>query len=169
MKQRGKGHIINIASQAGKIATPKSAIYSASKHAVLAFSNSLRMELADSGIHVTTVNQDRLPQTSLPLQTAVVNMWKMLILWCSVLTRWQGRSYPPWWRKKERLIYPDGWMQAVNCINYSRSYLKKQHVKRWWKNNEKETGHRLVSFFVLGFDMCDAKGMAINHFEAKTV
>ncbi|UCZ69513.1 SDR family oxidoreductase [Bacillus pumilus] len=56
MKQRGHGHIINIASQAGKIATPKSAIYSASKHAVLGFSNSLRMELADFGIHVTTVN-----------------------------------------------------------------------------------------------------------------
>ncbi|MDM5298633.1 SDR family oxidoreductase [Bacillus pumilus] len=56
MKQRGTGHIINIASQAGKIATPKSAVYSASKHAVLGFSNSLRMELADDGIHVTTVN-----------------------------------------------------------------------------------------------------------------
>ncbi|MFS0656314.1 SDR family NAD(P)-dependent oxidoreductase [Bacillus sp. 179-C3.3 HS] len=56
MKQRGQGHIINIASQAGKIATPKSAIYSASKHAVLGFSNSLRMELVDCGIHVTTVN-----------------------------------------------------------------------------------------------------------------
>ncbi|MEH7643564.1 SDR family NAD(P)-dependent oxidoreductase, partial [Bacillus pumilus] len=56
MKQRGYGHIINIASQAGKIATPKSAIYSASKHAVLGFSNSLRMELSDIGIHVTTVN-----------------------------------------------------------------------------------------------------------------
>ncbi|MFJ5964979.1 MULTISPECIES: SDR family oxidoreductase [unclassified Bacillus (in: firmicutes)] len=56
MKKRGQGHIINIASQAGKIATPKSAIYSASKHAVLGFSNSLRMELADFGIHVTTVN-----------------------------------------------------------------------------------------------------------------
>ncbi|MGE6629422.1 SDR family NAD(P)-dependent oxidoreductase [Bacillus sp. NPDC077027] len=56
MKKKGVGQIINIASQAEKIGTPKSAIYAASKHAVLGFSNSLRMELADSGIHVTTVN-----------------------------------------------------------------------------------------------------------------
>ncbi|SDJ66074.1 SDR family NAD(P)-dependent oxidoreductase [Sediminibacillus albus] len=51
-----KGHIINIASQAGKIATPKSSGYSASKHAVIGFSNALRMELAGKGILVTTVN-----------------------------------------------------------------------------------------------------------------
>ncbi|MFC2948244.1 SDR family NAD(P)-dependent oxidoreductase [Virgibacillus sediminis] len=52
----GKGHIINIASQAGKIATPKSAVYAASKHAVLGYTNALRLELKDQGIHVTAVN-----------------------------------------------------------------------------------------------------------------
>lgn len=56
MMKKRRGHIINIASQAGKISTPKSSGYAASKHAVLGFSNGLRMELADSGIHVTTVN-----------------------------------------------------------------------------------------------------------------
>ncbi len=56
MRSRKSGHIINIASQAGKIATPKSSVYSATKHAVLGYSNSLRMELADLGVHVTTVN-----------------------------------------------------------------------------------------------------------------
>ncbi|WHY70349.1 SDR family NAD(P)-dependent oxidoreductase [Fictibacillus enclensis] len=56
MISRGSGHIINIASQAGKISTPKSSGYAASKHAVLGFSNGLRMEIAESGIHVTTVN-----------------------------------------------------------------------------------------------------------------
>ncbi|PPA71330.1 SDR family NAD(P)-dependent oxidoreductase [Jeotgalibacillus proteolyticus] len=56
MQKRGHGHIINIASQAGKLATPKSSIYSATKHAVLGFSNSLRMELADEGIAVTAIN-----------------------------------------------------------------------------------------------------------------
>ncbi|MDN4074661.1 MULTISPECIES: SDR family NAD(P)-dependent oxidoreductase [Fictibacillus] len=56
MIERRSGHIINIASQAGKISTPKSSGYAASKHAVLGFSNGLRMELADSGIQVTTVN-----------------------------------------------------------------------------------------------------------------
>jgi len=56
MRQRRFGHIINIASQAGKIATPKSSVYSASKHAVLGYTNSLRMELADFNVQVTSVN-----------------------------------------------------------------------------------------------------------------
>ncbi|CAM3431127.1 SDR family NAD(P)-dependent oxidoreductase [Cytobacillus oceanisediminis] len=56
MRQQKSGHIINIASQAGKIATPKSSVYSATKHAVLGYTNSLRMELADSNVFVTAVN-----------------------------------------------------------------------------------------------------------------
>lgn len=56
MMARRKGHIINIASQAGKIATPKSSVYAATKHAVLGFTNSLRMEAAQYGIFVTAVN-----------------------------------------------------------------------------------------------------------------
>jgi uncharacterized protein len=56
MRERHFGHIINIASQAGKIATPKSSVYSATKHAVLGYTNSLRMELHDYNVFVTSVN-----------------------------------------------------------------------------------------------------------------
>lgn len=49
-------HIVNIASMAGKIATPKSSIYAATKHAVLGFTNALRMETAKNRIYVTAVN-----------------------------------------------------------------------------------------------------------------
>ncbi|PLT34790.1 SDR family oxidoreductase [Bacillus sp. V5-8f] len=56
MVRRNYGHIINIASQAGKIATPKSSVYSATKHAVLGYSNSLRLELIREHVFVTTVN-----------------------------------------------------------------------------------------------------------------
>ncbi len=56
MRKRNSGHIINIASQAGKLATPKSSVYAATKHAVLGYTNSLRMELAQCGIYVTAVN-----------------------------------------------------------------------------------------------------------------
>ncbi|WP_026675011.1 SDR family NAD(P)-dependent oxidoreductase [Alkalihalobacterium bogoriense] len=56
MLEQNQGHIIMIASQAGKIATPKSSVYAATKHAVLGFTNSLRMELHDSGIEVSAVN-----------------------------------------------------------------------------------------------------------------
>lgn len=50
------GHIINLASMAGKMATPKSTIYSATKFAVIGFSNALRLELKPFNIRVTTVN-----------------------------------------------------------------------------------------------------------------
>lgn len=56
MAERGTGHIINIASMAGKMATAKSTVYSATKFAVLGFSNALRLELKPLGISVTTVN-----------------------------------------------------------------------------------------------------------------
>ncbi|UQS83733.1 SDR family NAD(P)-dependent oxidoreductase [Bombilactobacillus thymidiniphilus] len=56
MMEQCLGQIINIGSMAGKIATPKSAIYSASKAAVIAFSDSLRLELRPFDVQVTTVN-----------------------------------------------------------------------------------------------------------------
>lgn len=56
MLERGSGHIVNVASIAGKFATAKSAGYSASKHAVLGFSNALRQELHGTGVYVTAVN-----------------------------------------------------------------------------------------------------------------
>ena len=56
MLERNKGHIINVASQAGKLATPKSSGYSATKHAVLGFTNSIRLELLDTNIYVSAVN-----------------------------------------------------------------------------------------------------------------
>ncbi|SDY48858.1 SDR family oxidoreductase [Bacillus sp. 166amftsu] len=56
MLEKDSGQIINIASLAGKIATPKSSAYAATKHAVLGFTNSLRMELSSTNIYVTAIN-----------------------------------------------------------------------------------------------------------------
>lgn len=56
MVEQGYGHIINIASMAGKIATANSSVYAATKFAVIGFSDALRIELADKGVYVTTVN-----------------------------------------------------------------------------------------------------------------
>jgi short-subunit dehydrogenase len=56
MLNQKKGHIINVASQAGKVGSAKSTAYSASKHAVLGFTNSLRLELMDERIQVTAIN-----------------------------------------------------------------------------------------------------------------
>lgn len=55
MRQRG-GHLIYLGSQAGKVATPKASVYAASKHAILGYTDALRMEVAPFNIHVTTIN-----------------------------------------------------------------------------------------------------------------
>lgn len=56
MVEQGSGQIIFIASIAGKVATPSSSVYSASKFAVIGYANALRLELRPAGIQVTTVN-----------------------------------------------------------------------------------------------------------------
>ncbi|SES82057.1 hypothetical protein SAMN05216389_102320 [Oceanobacillus limi] len=55
-QEEDHNHIVNIASQAGKMATPKSSAYAATKHAILGFTNALRMEVKNSKIFVTSVN-----------------------------------------------------------------------------------------------------------------
>lgn len=56
MESAGSGHIVNIASLAGMIGNAKSTSYAATKHAVLGFTNSLRMELRGTGVKVSAVN-----------------------------------------------------------------------------------------------------------------
>lgn len=55
MRRRGRGRIVNVASFGGKIPSPHLAAYAASKHALVGLSESLRTELVDDGIYVTTV------------------------------------------------------------------------------------------------------------------
>ncbi len=55
MRVRRKGHILNITSVAGFIGFPGSGYYSASKHAVEGFSDSLLAEVAPLGINVTCI------------------------------------------------------------------------------------------------------------------
>lgn len=56
MKQAGHGHIVNLVSTAGLIASAKSSLYSATKFAGIGFSNALRLELMPYNVYVTTVN-----------------------------------------------------------------------------------------------------------------
>jgi short-subunit dehydrogenase len=55
MQPRGAGHIVNIASQAGKGGVPGIATYSATKHAVVGLSEAIRTELRGSGVEVSCV------------------------------------------------------------------------------------------------------------------
>ncbi|BDR60446.1 SDR family NAD(P)-dependent oxidoreductase [Lactobacillus xylocopicola] len=56
MMDQKSGQIVNFGSIAGKVPTVKSAAYSASKAAVIQFSNVLRLELKPFGVKVMTVN-----------------------------------------------------------------------------------------------------------------
>lgn len=56
MKKAHTGRIVNVASIAGKIGTAKSTAYSATKHAVIGFSDALRQEVREYGISVSTIN-----------------------------------------------------------------------------------------------------------------
>jgi 3-oxoacyl-[acyl-carrier protein] reductase len=55
MRARGSGHIVNIASLAGRNPVPGGAAYAASKHAVLGFSKSLFGEVRKDGVRVVAI------------------------------------------------------------------------------------------------------------------
>lgn len=56
MIDRQSGHIINIGSSAGKEVYPKGNVYCGSKHAVLAITEGMRIDLNPFGIKVSAVN-----------------------------------------------------------------------------------------------------------------
>lgn len=55
MRERGQGHVINIASMAGKVPIPHAAVYAATKHAVVGLTEAVRAELRGSGVDFSYV------------------------------------------------------------------------------------------------------------------
>jgi NADP-dependent 3-hydroxy acid dehydrogenase YdfG len=57
MLERNSGHIVNVSSVAAKIVGPSTSVYSATKHALRAFSDGLRQEMAmdQKNIRVTDI------------------------------------------------------------------------------------------------------------------
>jgi NAD(P)-dependent dehydrogenase (short-subunit alcohol dehydrogenase family) len=53
--RRGRGRIVHIGSISGQVASPFTGPYAASKHAVEALADALRLELAPEGLHVSVV------------------------------------------------------------------------------------------------------------------
>lgn len=71
MLKRGRGHVVNVASIAGRYAAPGAAVYTATKHAVIAFSESLYYDAKPRGVLVTAINPgfvstEGFPQWHLP-------------------------------------------------------------------------------------------------------
>jgi NAD(P)-dependent dehydrogenase (short-subunit alcohol dehydrogenase family) len=55
MLERGRGHIVNVASLAGKFPVPGLAVYNASKFAVVGLTAATRREYAESGVSLSAV------------------------------------------------------------------------------------------------------------------
>jgi short-subunit dehydrogenase len=68
MLKRGRGHIVNVASLAGRFTTPGAAVYGATKHAVVAFSESLYYEVEQRGVLVTAVNPGFVVTEGFPME-----------------------------------------------------------------------------------------------------
>ncbi|MEV9639354.1 SDR family NAD(P)-dependent oxidoreductase [Mammaliicoccus sciuri] len=56
MMERKSGHLLFIGSQAGKVATPKTSVYAATKHALIGYTNALRMEAAPYHLDVSVIH-----------------------------------------------------------------------------------------------------------------
>jgi len=66
--EQRSGHVVVVASLAGRFATPGSSVYGATKHAVVAFAESLHHELAPFGIGVTSVNPGLTETEGFPME-----------------------------------------------------------------------------------------------------
>jgi uncharacterized protein len=55
MKRQGSGHIINMASMAGKIGFPYNSAYVSAKYACVGFTHALRAELMETGVHASVI------------------------------------------------------------------------------------------------------------------
>ena len=55
MLERGRGHVVNISSGAGKVGVPGEAAYCASKHGLVGFTNALRAEYERTNVNFSVV------------------------------------------------------------------------------------------------------------------
>lgn len=100
MMAKGRGVIINVGSIAGKIPTPNSSVYSATKAGVINYDNVLRMELYDYGIQVITVNPGPVAthffDQADPKGTYMAHLPSALVLHPAVVARriWNSVGYP---------------------------------------------------------------------------
>ncbi len=103
MIRQKRGYIFNVCSIASLQAYPDCGSYTTSKHALLGFSRSLRLELKDKGVKVTAV---------IPGATWTAS--------------WKGASLPP-----ERLIHPDEVAKVIwNAWNTNPSTLIEEILLR---------------------------------------
>ncbi len=113
MLQRRTGTIVNVASMAGMIATPGMMHYNAAKSGLAAASESLRVELRGSGVHVVTVYPG---PVSTPMEVAARKSYKSTLAsrlapmgTTDVLARLIDKAVRS---RKARIVYPGAYAPA---------------------------------------------------------
>jgi meso-butanediol dehydrogenase/(S,S)-butanediol dehydrogenase/diacetyl reductase len=109
MKRNSFGRIINISSVSGKDGYPKLAHYSASKYAVLGFTNSLAKEVARDGITVNAICPG----------VVRTQMWDML----SKEFKEHGETLEQSWQRQVLEFVPQGQPQTPEQIGDLAVYL----------------------------------------------
>jgi serine 3-dehydrogenase len=126
MVARGRGHVINVGSVAGRETYPGGNVYCASKAAVRVLNKGLRLDLLGTGIRVSSVDPGLVPtefsevrfhgdrdraakvyENTRPLSAADV---AETILWCA--------SRPPWVNVEDVLLMPTD--QAAAALTHRR-------------------------------------------------
>ena len=91
MRRQHGGRVVNIASIGGKVPVPHLAPYAASKFALVGLSSSLRTELADDDILVTTVSPG-LMRTGSPINASMKGQHQAEFAWFAISDALPGLS-----------------------------------------------------------------------------
>lgn len=112
MKRRGWGRIVNVASIAGKVGFPDLAHYSASKFAVIGFSNALAKELARTGITVNALCPGIVGTSMWRGEHGLSGRWKQ-----------PGESEADSWKRHQETLLPQGEAQTPEDMGDLVVYL----------------------------------------------
>ncbi|MFT5222118.1 MAG: NADP-dependent 3-hydroxy acid dehydrogenase YdfG [Glaciecola sp.] len=137
-EDRGHGHIVNVASMAGRVAPALLATYSATKHAVIGLTDALRNEYSGAGIQVSAI-MPNVVNTRLGSGTAR-NIVKPLeatdvaeVIAKVITTRQNQSSVPPWLGPVSELLRPLGSRARLRMEKLSgrdRTFAKGELSKR---------------------------------------
>ena len=126
MVVRGKGHVINIGSLAGKEVYPQGNVYCATKYAVDALSQAMRIDLNGTGVRVSAINPG-LVETEFSLvrfkgdeakSDAVYRGYTPLTAYDVAEVIWFAASRPPHVNIADLLLLPTD--QATSMIVHKR-------------------------------------------------
>lgn len=138
LRQRGGGHIVNLASVAGIFGTEGLAVYGAAKHGVVGFSSALRAELADANIGVSWICPSFV-QTR--LVAGIARSWITPMLHAEDVARAVRRAIE---RNASEVILPRHLRFAVAMLpsifpNFARRLSGWIGASRGWFTHEAET------------------------------